>query len=153
MPFSAIPRLVISLQCLASLTKDDLKVGFKQSCTQVNVPIPVPLPMMSFSGSRGSFLGDSHFYGKQGIHFFTQVTYLKYSYNCHNLQCQTICVQSVKLNFFADEDCDVPLEGWRCNRYAGSRRDASSKMKKFCESTLINNNVKNKCELTILKYT
>ena len=38
----------------------------------VNVPIPVPLPMMSFSGSRGSFLGDSHFYGKQAIHFFTQ---------------------------------------------------------------------------------
>ena len=42
---------------------------------QVNVPIPVPLPMMSFSGSRGSFLGDSHFYGKQGIHFFTQVAH------------------------------------------------------------------------------
>ena len=38
----------------------------------MNVPIPVPLPMMSFSGSRGSFLGDSHFYGKQAIHFFTQ---------------------------------------------------------------------------------
>merc|ERR1712096_283562 len=38
----------------------------------VNVSIPVPLPMMSFSGSRGSFLGDSHFYGKQGVHFFTQ---------------------------------------------------------------------------------
>ena len=32
----------------------------------VNVPIPVPLPMMSFTGSRGSFLGDAHFYGKQG---------------------------------------------------------------------------------------
>jgi Aldehyde dehydrogenase family len=31
----------------------------------VNVPIPVPLPMFSFTGSRGSFLGDSHFYGKQ----------------------------------------------------------------------------------------
>ena len=31
----------------------------------VNVPIPVPLPMMSFTGSKGSFLGDSHFYGKQ----------------------------------------------------------------------------------------
>ena len=31
----------------------------------VNVPIPVPLPMMSFTGSRGSFLGDAHFYGKQ----------------------------------------------------------------------------------------
>lgn len=38
----------------------------------VNVPIPVPLPVMSFSGSRGSFLGDSHFYGKQGLHFYTQ---------------------------------------------------------------------------------
>merc|ERR1719334_1250279 len=38
----------------------------------VNVPIPVPLPMMSFSGSRASFLGDSHFYGKQGLHFYTQ---------------------------------------------------------------------------------
>ena len=31
----------------------------------VNVPIPVPLPMMSFTGSKDSFLGDSHFYGKQ----------------------------------------------------------------------------------------
>jgi len=37
----------------------------------VNVPIPVPLPMMSFTGSRGSFLGDSHFYGKQGVNFYT----------------------------------------------------------------------------------
>lgn len=31
----------------------------------VNVPIPVPLPMFSFTGSRGSFRGDLHFYGKQ----------------------------------------------------------------------------------------
>merc|ERR1719430_1051890 len=38
----------------------------------VNVPIPVPLPMMSFTGSRGSFLGDSHFYGKQGLNFYTE---------------------------------------------------------------------------------
>jgi len=38
----------------------------------VNVPIPVPLPMMSFTGSRGSFLGDSHFYGKQGFNFYTE---------------------------------------------------------------------------------
>merc|ERR1712029_1219894 len=37
----------------------------------VNVPIPVPLPMMSFTGSRGSFLGDAHFYGKQGVNFYT----------------------------------------------------------------------------------
>ncbi|KAI6646652.1 Methylmalonate-semialdehyde dehydrogenase, mitochondrial-like [Oopsacas minuta] len=38
----------------------------------VNVPIPVPLPMFSFTGSRGSFLGDSNFYGRKGIDFFTQ---------------------------------------------------------------------------------
>ena len=38
----------------------------------INVPIPVPLPMFSFTGSRGSFRGDSHFYGKQGINFYTQ---------------------------------------------------------------------------------
>ncbi|XP_064622188.1 probable methylmalonate-semialdehyde/malonate-semialdehyde dehydrogenase [acylating], mitochondrial [Lineus longissimus] len=39
----------------------------------VNVPIPVPLPMFSFTGSRGSFRGDTNFYGKQGINFYTQV--------------------------------------------------------------------------------
>lgn len=39
----------------------------------VNVPIPVPLPMFSFTGSRGSFRGDTNFYGKQGVNFYTQV--------------------------------------------------------------------------------
>lgn len=38
----------------------------------VNVPIPVPLPMFSFTGNRASFLGDQHFYGKQGLFFYTQ---------------------------------------------------------------------------------
>lgn len=38
----------------------------------VNVPIPVPLPMFSFTGSRHSFRGSTHFYGKMGVHFFTQ---------------------------------------------------------------------------------
>lgn len=38
----------------------------------INVPIPVPLPMFSFTGSRGSFLGDLNFYGKAGIQFYTQ---------------------------------------------------------------------------------
>ncbi|KAF8566447.1 hypothetical protein P879_11038, partial [Paragonimus westermani] len=37
----------------------------------VNVPIPVPLPMFSFTGSRGSFLGDTNFYGKSvSLYFF-----------------------------------------------------------------------------------
>ncbi len=30
----------------------------------VNVPIPLPLPMFSFTGSRGSFRGDTNFYGR-----------------------------------------------------------------------------------------
>eukprot|EP00127_Corallochytrium_limacisporum_P006048 Clim_evm16s217 gene=Clim_evmTU16s217 len=37
----------------------------------VNVPIPVPLPMMSFTGSRGSFIGTNNFYGKGAIQFYT----------------------------------------------------------------------------------
>lgn len=39
----------------------------------INVPIPVPLPMFSFTGSRGSFMGDANFYGKAGINFYTQL--------------------------------------------------------------------------------
>uniref|UniRef100_F1L4E9 Probable methylmalonate-semialdehyde/malonate-semialdehyde dehydrogenase [acylating], mitochondrial n=1 Tax=Ascaris suum TaxID=6253 RepID=F1L4E9_ASCSU len=39
----------------------------------INVPIPVPLPMFSFTGNRGSFLGDNNFYGKSGINFYTQL--------------------------------------------------------------------------------
>jgi malonate-semialdehyde dehydrogenase (acetylating)/methylmalonate-semialdehyde dehydrogenase len=39
----------------------------------VNVPIPVPLPFFSFTGSRGSIRGDINFYGKAGVHFYTQL--------------------------------------------------------------------------------
>jgi len=39
----------------------------------INVPIPVPLPFFSFTGPRGSIRGDIHFYGKQGMYFYTQV--------------------------------------------------------------------------------
>lgn len=38
----------------------------------INVPIPVPLPMFSFTGNKGSFLGDLNFYGKAGVAFLTQ---------------------------------------------------------------------------------
>lgn len=38
----------------------------------INVPIPVPLPMFSFTGNKGSFLGDLNFYGQAGITFLTQ---------------------------------------------------------------------------------
>ncbi|KAJ1910363.1 hypothetical protein H4219_006227 [Mycoemilia scoparia] len=39
----------------------------------INVPIPVPLPMFSFTGNKGSFLGDANFYGRSGINFYTQL--------------------------------------------------------------------------------
>jgi malonate-semialdehyde dehydrogenase (acetylating)/methylmalonate-semialdehyde dehydrogenase len=38
----------------------------------VNLPIPVPLPFFSFTGSRGSKLGDLGPYGKQVVEFYTQ---------------------------------------------------------------------------------
>jgi malonate-semialdehyde dehydrogenase (acetylating)/methylmalonate-semialdehyde dehydrogenase len=38
----------------------------------INVPIPVPVPYFSFTGSRGSKLGDLGPYGKQAVHFYTQ---------------------------------------------------------------------------------
>jgi malonate-semialdehyde dehydrogenase (acetylating)/methylmalonate-semialdehyde dehydrogenase len=38
----------------------------------VNVPIPVALPAFSFSGWKASFNGSLHFYGRQGVEFFTK---------------------------------------------------------------------------------
>lgn len=38
----------------------------------INIPIPVPLPFFSFTGSRGSFVGASHFYGKVNWHLRLQ---------------------------------------------------------------------------------
>ena len=35
-------------------------------------PIPVPVPLFSFTGSRGSKLGDLGPYGKQVVMFYTQ---------------------------------------------------------------------------------
>ncbi|MNF80554.1 Methylmalonate-semialdehyde dehydrogenase [acylating] [compost metagenome] len=36
------------------------------------MPIPVPVPTFSFTGSRGSKLGDLGPYGKQVVQFYTQ---------------------------------------------------------------------------------
>ncbi|KAE8754227.1 CoA-acylating methylmalonate-semialdehyde dehydrogenase [Paraburkholderia madseniana] len=38
----------------------------------INVPIPVPVPLFSFTGSRGSKLGELGPYGKQVVQFYTQ---------------------------------------------------------------------------------
>ena len=39
----------------------------------INLPIPVALPFFSFSGWKGSFYGDLHTYGKQGVLFYTEI--------------------------------------------------------------------------------
>src|SRR3979490_1031153 len=44
----------------------------------INVPIPVPVPFFSFTGSRGSKLGDLGPYGKQGVQFYTPTKNLTY---------------------------------------------------------------------------
>ena len=38
----------------------------------INIPIPVPLPFFSFTGWKGSFMGDLHAYGKQAVKFYTK---------------------------------------------------------------------------------
>ena len=45
---------------------------FRTRQVGINVPIPVALPFFSFSGWRGSFSGDLHFYGRNGVQFFTR---------------------------------------------------------------------------------
>jgi len=39
----------------------------------VNVAVPVPSPQFSFTGWKDSMRGDLHFYGKQGVQFYTRV--------------------------------------------------------------------------------
>ncbi len=38
----------------------------------INVPIPVPVAYYSFGGWKSSLFGDSHIYGKEGVHFYTR---------------------------------------------------------------------------------
>jgi malonate-semialdehyde dehydrogenase (acetylating) / methylmalonate-semialdehyde dehydrogenase len=38
----------------------------------VNVPIPVPMAFYSFGGWKSSLFGDTHVYGKDGVHFYTR---------------------------------------------------------------------------------
>lgn len=39
----------------------------------VNIATPTPIPLFSFTGMRGSFAGDLHMYGREGLLFYTQV--------------------------------------------------------------------------------
>jgi malonate-semialdehyde dehydrogenase (acetylating)/methylmalonate-semialdehyde dehydrogenase len=46
--------------------------GVEAGQVGVNVPIPVAVPLFSFTGWRASFGGDLHFYGQDGVRFFTR---------------------------------------------------------------------------------
>lgn len=54
---------VIFTQSGATARKFEMEVNVGQ--IGVNIPIPVPLPMFSWSGNKGSVLGDISFYGKR----------------------------------------------------------------------------------------
>lgn len=43
----------------------------------INLPIPVPLPFLSWTGSRGSFVGSGRFYGKEVGRFGRRSCFLK----------------------------------------------------------------------------
>lgn len=55
----------------------------------VNIPIPVPLPFFSFTGSRSSFRGATHFYGKMGVNFFTYTKTVTSNWKFEQKQVQT----------------------------------------------------------------
>lgn len=55
----------------------------------VNIPIPVPLPFFSFTGSRSSFRGSTHFYGKMGVNFFTYTKTITSNWRFEQSQVQT----------------------------------------------------------------
>jgi len=38
----------------------------------INVPIPVPMAWHGFGGWKGSLLGDTHVYGREGVRFYTR---------------------------------------------------------------------------------
>lgn len=92
------------------------------SCVQigVNVPIPVPLPMFSFTGSRGSFRGDTNFYGKQvrgsDSHFHRRGVCCRYCSSGRG------CVFSPPGHpvLHSDKDHHFSVEGRGCHRHIPS---------------------------------
>ena len=67
-PFGNGTALFTSSGAAAHKFQNEIDVGQ----IGINLPIPVPLPFFSFTGSRGSKLGDLGPYGKQVVEFYTQ---------------------------------------------------------------------------------
>ncbi|KAK6304435.1 hypothetical protein J4Q44_G00250210 [Coregonus suidteri] len=106
----------------------------------VNVPIPVPLPMFSFTGSRGSFRGDTNFYGKQGIQFCTQIKTVTSQWKAEDATASCLyCIRLAWISCFTlprtswknhsiSVSCYTMLRGSRFTSPISSSRVASS----FC---------------------
>ena len=62
-------RAICAMQSGAAARKFEDRIDVGQ--VGINVAIPVPVALFSFSGSRGSRLGDLGPYGKQAISFYT----------------------------------------------------------------------------------
>jgi malonate-semialdehyde dehydrogenase (acetylating) / methylmalonate-semialdehyde dehydrogenase len=67
-PFGNGTGIFTQSGAVARKFQNDIDVGQ----VGINVPIPVPVPFFSFTGSRGSKLGDLGPYGKQAVQFYTQ---------------------------------------------------------------------------------
>lgn len=67
-PFGNGTALFTSSGAAAHKFQNEIDVGQ----VGINLPIPVPLPFFSFTGSRGSKLGDLGPYGQQAVAFYTQ---------------------------------------------------------------------------------
>lgn len=67
-PFGSGTAIFTQSGAVARKFQNEIDVGQ----VGINVPIPVPVPFFSFTGSRGSKLGDLGPYGKQVVHFYTQ---------------------------------------------------------------------------------
>jgi len=67
-PFGNGTAIFTSSAAAAHKFQNEINVGQ----VGINPPIPVPLPFFSFTGSRGSKLGDLGPYGKQVVEFYTQ---------------------------------------------------------------------------------
>ncbi len=58
----------------------------------INVPVPVPLPFFCWSSSKGSILGDHHFYGKSAVAFYTQIKTTVSRWEYREIDSDTGCV-------------------------------------------------------------
>jgi malonate-semialdehyde dehydrogenase (acetylating)/methylmalonate-semialdehyde dehydrogenase len=58
----------------------------------INLPIPVPLPFFSFTGWKGSFMGDLHAYGKQAVRFYTETKTITASWKSASVQAPNMSI-------------------------------------------------------------